>query len=248
MYAVLLTSLLTWQEPAPAEKPATPAPVEAQKPIEAWDDRTAKAAVDEWTKAMKGTPNMAQKNQALDLFANGSNKQLIKPLIAVIETEKLVVIRKRAAELLANQPQADANSAIRKLLKNARVSSHTAVMSTLVRGLARCGYDKTQWSDIADLFEREYNPERVPVQEAVLELVIAHKETQALPMLLRNVDEPVPQDVHAANNPPAEYWEARWKSWAAWKGKVKDALYALTGQRFSTAAEAHAWLRKNPVK
>jgi hypothetical protein len=86
------------------------------------------------------------------------------------------------------------------------------------------------------------------VQEAILELVIAHKETQALPMLLRNTDEPAPANVEAADNPPAEYWEARWKSWAVWKGKVKDALFELTGQRFTTAAEAQAWLKKNPLK
>jgi hypothetical protein len=33
-----------------------------------------------------------------------------------------------------------------------------------------------------------------------------------------------------------------------WKGKVKDALFALTGQRFTTAAKAQAWLKKNPLK
>jgi len=257
MLAALLT-LLTWQEPAPAPKPPDPPPAaepaaappaaEPAKPVVAWDDKTAKAAVDEWTQLTKTAANMAQKNRALDLFAGGSNKQLVKPLVQVVETEKLVVVRKRAAELLANQPQPDANAAIRKLLKNARVATSPPVMTELVRGLGRCGYDKAQWADIGDVFEREYQVERVPLQEAVLDLVIAQKETQALPMLLRNLDEPAPDSVDAGNNPPAEYWEARWKSWSAWKGKVKDALFAVTGQRFSTSVEAKAWLKKNPVK
>lgn len=248
MLAAILTSLLTWQEPPPPQKPADPARATSPKPVEAWDDATAKAAVDEWTKLQKGTPNMAQKNRALDLLATGSNKQLVKPLVQVIETEKLLVVRKRAAELLANQPPADANAAIRKLLKNARIGSHPPVVGELIRGLARCGYDKSQWSEIDELFERDYHTERVPIQEAILELVIAHKETQALPLLLRNLDEPAPDSVDAAHNPPAEYWEARWKSWSAWRGKVKDALFAVTGQRFSTATEAKAWLKKNPIK
>jgi hypothetical protein len=248
MLAALLTSLLTWQEPSPPQKPADAAPVAAPKPVEEWDDKTAKAALDEWNRLQKGTPNMAQKNSALDLLATGSHKLLVKPLVQVVETEKLLVVRKRAATLLANQPKADAGAAIRKLLKNARLASHPQVMGELVRGLSRCGYESSQWGEVGDLFERDYNPDRVPIQEAILELVIAHKEKQALPLLLRNLDEPAPDSVDAAHNPPAAYWEARWKSWSAWKGKVKDALFAVTGQRFSTAAEAQAWLKKNPVK
>ncbi|MFY9341410.1 MAG: HEAT repeat domain-containing protein [Planctomycetota bacterium] len=254
MLAVVLSSVLAFQEPAPEPNPAppnvtpaTPAPAPAV-PVVAWDDKTAKTAVDEFGKQTKGTPSMAEKNQALDGLAGGSHKLLVKPLAQFIETDKSVVLRRRAAELLANQPPADANGTIRRLLKNARVGSAPTVQGELVRGLARCGYDKAQWNEVGDLFEREYHPERVPVQEAVLDLVIAHKEAQALPLLLRNLDEPVPENVDDASNPPAEYWEARWKSWSAWRGKVKDALFAVTGQRFSTAAEAKAWLKKNPVK
>lgn len=252
MLAALLAGLLLWQEPKPPEKPPdqapTPAPAPAPKAVEVWDDKAAKAAVDEWTKQWKVAANMAQKTRALDVFAGGSNKLLVKPLAQVVETEKLIVVRKRAAELLANQPAPDSNTAIRKLLKNARVGSYPPVMAELVRGLARCGYDASQWSDLGDLFERDYHTERVPVQEAILDLVVQHKEVQAVPMLLRNLDEPTPGSVDDASNPPAEYWEARWKSWSAWRGKVKDALFAVTGQRFSTAAEAKAWLKKNPVK
>jgi hypothetical protein len=54
--------------------------------------------------------------------------------------------------------------------------------------------------------------------------------------------------VHDGDNPPQEYWEARWKAWAVWKGRVKEALFAITGQRFSTAAEARAWLKQNPLR
>lgn len=257
MIVAILSTLALWQEPAPQPKPAEPAPAPAAqpaepapaaKPVVEWDDKTAKAAVDEFTQLMKGTPNMAQKNRALELFVGGANKQMVKPLSQVIETEKLLVIRKRAAELLANQPAAEANGVIRKLLKNPRVGSHPAVMAELIRGLSRCGYQPANWADISDLFEREYQVERVPLQEAVLELVAAQKEKQAIAMLLRNLDEPLAENVNAQNNPPAAYWEARWKSWSAWKGKVKDALFAVTGQRFSTAAEAKAWLQKNPVK
>ncbi len=251
MLAVLFSLVVAWQEPAPEAKPVDQqpkTPLQAAPPLEEWDDKTAKAAIDEWSKVQKGTPNMLQKSRALDLLAAGSNKLLVKPLATTVETEKLLVVRKRAAELLAKQPPLEANAAIRKLLKSARVGSYTTVMGELIRGLARCGYDSSQWADIDDLFEREYQLERVPLQEAILDLVIAHKEAQALPMLVRNLDEPAPENVDAGENPPAAYWEARWKSWNVWRGKVKDALFAVTGQRFSTAAEVKAWLKKNQTK
>lgn len=255
MFAALLFTALHFQEPtppapAPQDKPAaTPAaPVEPPRVVEAWDDKVAKAAADELAKVLKGTPSMNEKNKALEALASGSNKLLLKPLATMVETDKSVVIRKRAAELIANQPAADANGTIRKLLKSPKVGGQPAVLAELVRALSRCGYQPAQWAEIGDLFEREYSAERVPLQEALLKLVETHKEARALPMLLRNLDEPVPSDEHAADNPPAEYWEARWKAWQAWREKVKDALFAITGQRFSTAAEAQAWLQKNPRK
>lgn len=257
MLAALFACLLAAQDPTPApaptptpagaEKPAAPA-APAAAPAEAWDDKKAKAAVDEWTKLMKGSPSMAAKNRGLEAFAEGSNKLLVKPLVGVIEADKSVVLRKRAAELLPRQPAADANAAIRKLLKGGKTAAYPTVTAELVKGLSRCGYDKAQWADIGEMFEREYHLDRVVLQEAILDLVIAHKEAQALPLLLRNLDEPIPTDVDGAANPPAEYWEARWKSWSVWKGKVKDALFATTGQRFTTAEEAKAWLKKNPTK
>ena len=264
MLSLLLTAGLLAQEPdtppAPAPAPA-PTPTPGENPADGaapapapvivvapWDDKTAKAAVDEWTKAQKGTPSMAERNRALELFAGGSNKLLVKPLEKVIETDKHVTIRQRATELLANQPPKEANAAIRRLLKNASVGSHPNLCGSLVRALPRCGYTPTQWPELDGLFERQYALDRVPLQEALLELITTTKEKQAIPILLRNLDEPLAENVHDGANPPAEYWEARWKSWNVWKGKVKEALFAVTGQRFSTAAEAKAWLQKNPLK
>ena len=260
MFAPIIIGLFAFQEPAPpqgneTEKPKAEAeaakPAEEARPkvvVEEWDDSRGKSAAADFKKAIKGDASMAERNKALEALAPGSNKHLVKPLQEVIETDKSVVIRKRAAELLGNQPDKQANAAIRKLLKNGRVTSYPAVQAELVRSLSRCGYDSKMWGEIAEEFERYYDLERVPLQEAMLELVITHKEKQAIPLLLRNIDEPVPSNPDAPGNPPASYWEARWKSWQVWRGKVKDALFEITGQRFSTADEAKAWLKKNPLK
>lgn len=246
MLASVLTGLLLWQDPAPAPTPAPAPKVELPASAEAWDDRTAKAALAEFEKAIKGKASIADRTRALEALGKGSSKLLVKPLVKVIETEKSVLVRQKAAAVLARQPAKDANPAIRKLLGHARVGSEPTLQAELIRALANCGYDKSQWQDIADLFEREYHAERVTLQEAILDLVARHQEQQALPLLLRNFDEPIPEHPDDPSNPPAEYWEARWKAWAAWRGKVKETVFTLTGQRFTTAAEAKAWLAKKP--
>lgn len=250
MIAVLLcVATLLPQDPAPARPQAQPAaaPKAPAKPVEAWDDKAAKAALDQFHKAWKPAGSLAERTAALELLATGANQNLVKPLAKIAESDKALLVQKRAIELLGNQPAAAANPALCKLLKVARVRSQPPVLAELVRSLARCGYAAAQWDLVEDLFDESYDPDRVPLHTAVFELAIQHKEPQALGLLLRNLDEPVPHDVDHADNPPAEYWKARWGSWSAWREKVKDALFAITSQRFGTAAEAKAWLEKNPI-
>ena len=262
MLSALIAGLLCCQDPkpAPANEP-TPPPQQQSPPagggdkpaavpqrhVEAWDDQLAKAKVRDFQKVLKGKPGMAVRSQALDDLAGGQNAQLVKPLADFVQSDDSVVLKKRAVELLGDQPADKANSAILQLL-DSKASDSAAVQAELIRALSRCGYEPRHWQKIDDLFERNYDPSRVAVHEAILDLVAAHGERQAVPMLLRNLDEPVPRDVDGAANPPADYWKARWTSWSAWRSKVKDALFAVTGQRFSTVDEAKAWLAKNPLK
>lgn len=261
MLLTLLPMLLVWQNPSPqGTPPPSPAPAEARQGgappagtptgapqvVVELDDRSGKASADELTKALKTASSMSEKSRALEAVATSSHKLLVKPLATVIETDKSVVIRKRAAELLANQPAAEANAAARGLLR--KLGAQPTVQADLVRVIAKTGYESAHWADLDGLFERQYAADRVGLQEAILDLVTQHKERRALPMLIRNLDEPNAENVEDAANPPAEYWEARWKAWSAWRGKVKEALFAVTGQRFSTASEAKAWLEKNGGK
>jgi HEAT repeat protein len=251
MFAFLLATLFCIQEPAPAPKqPARPvdAAAPAPKKVETWDDRAAKAAVDGLAKALKTAQNLADRSAALEQLAGGANAQLVKPLVRLVETDKATTIQRRAVQLLANQPAAAAGPALLKLLDNLRVKTSAPVAAEVVRALSHCGYEAGCWDRLAALFEQSYATEFVPLHVAVLDVAIVHKEKLALPLLLRNLDEPVPSDVDAAHNPPAEYWKARWTSWSQWRDKVKEALFTITGQRFASAAEAKAWLDKNPPK
>ena len=211
-------------------------------------DRDAKQAVRDFKKAMKGRPSMAERKKALDALAVGSNKALVKPLAQVVETDKMVTIRRFAAEALSLQPEKQARPAILKLLDNDKVQDAPPVLAALVDGLSRCGYRSKDWDTVERLFGDDFAAPRVPLQESVLALAKAHKEKQSVKLLLDNLDEPAPANVDDPSNPPASYWEARWKAWRAWRGQVQEALFAITGQRFSTAEEAKNWLKKNPLK
>jgi hypothetical protein len=64
-------------------------------------------------------------------------------------------------------------------------------------------------------------------------------------LLVDNLDEPAPADPNAADNPPAEYWEKRYKAWKVWNKDVRAALQTITGQDFQNSEQARKWLRRN---
>lgn len=252
MLAIALVGVLFCQDPAPKvqqgqdQKSTQNA---SSKKLETWPDKLARKKVKEFQKALKPKKvSMAVRKQALDTLNGGISQQLIKPLQQFIEKDSSIVLKKQAVSMLADQPKDRTKPVILKLLKNVRLTANPQVEAGLIRALGRTGYDSGDWKQIKDVLESDYDNERIPVHEAVIELVHEHREVQAIPMLLRNLDEPIPANVDVAENPPAEYWKARWHAWAVWKGKVKEALFAITGQRFSTAKEAKAWLKKNPIK
>lgn len=253
MLALSLVTLLLFQDPAEAgtdkdQKGAGDA-ASSSSSLEAWDDKVARAKVKAFEQALKTKKgdklSMADRKAALDTLAGGTSKRLVAPLQEFIEDDDSVVLKRQAVQMLGAQPKKPAKKAVLALLKDGKVCVNPQVQAGLITALGQVGYDAKDWKQIDGIFEADFETERIPVHEAILDLVAKHKEAQALPLLLRNFDEPSPENVDAGDNPPAEYWKARWHSWAAWKGKVKEALKALTGQEFENAAEAEAWIRKN---
>lgn len=220
----------------------------SSKSLRTWTDKETKQKLKIFEKKVKPKKvSMPVRKEALDELVGGKNALLIKPLQKFIEKDSSIVLKKQAIGMLADQPKKRTRPTVLKLLKNSRVIGNPQVHAGLIRALSNTGYDPTDWKQIGETLEEDYDTERVPVHEAILDLVTKHKEQQALPMLLRNLDEPIPANVDIGSNPPKEYWKARWHSWNVWKSKVKEALFVVTGQRFSTADEAKKWLKKNPL-
>ena len=252
MIALALVGLLTIQAPAPKvdssqEKKSSQS--SSSESYATWPDRLAREKVKAFEKAVKPKKaSMADRKRALGELKGGISQHLVKPLQKFIEKDSSIVLKREAVQMLAVQPKKSAKKAVLKLLDNAAVTGNPQVQAGLIRALGRTGYVQKDWKQIARVFESDYDNERIPVHEAILELVRDHKEPQAIPLLLNNMDEPSPESVEAADNPPREYWKARWHAWAAWKPKVKEAMKAITGQDFANADEARAWLKKNRLK
>jgi len=250
MIALALVGLLTFQAPPPkAEQGKKSSSSSSSQSHATWPDRLAREKVKAFEKAVKPKKvSMADRKRALGELKGGVSRHLIKPLQKFIEKDSSIVLKREAVAMLAVQPDKPAKKAVLKLLDNARVTGNPQVQAGLIRALGETGYVTKDWKQIADVFESDYDNERIPVHEAILELVRDQKEKQAIPLLLNNMDEPNAQNVDAAENPPREYWKARWHAWAAWKAKVKEAMKAITGQDFADAGEARAWLKKNRLK
>ena len=250
MIALALVGLLTFQAPPPkVEQGKKSSNSSSSQSHATWPDRLAREKVKAFEKAVKPKKvSMADRKRALGELKGGVSQHLIKPLQKFIEKDSSIVLKREAVQMLAVQPDKPAKKAVLKLLGNARVTGNPQVQAGLIRALGETGYVPKDWKHIEDVFEEDYDNERIPVHEAILELVRDHKEKQAIPLLLNNMDEPSAQNVDAAENPPREYWKARWHAWAAWKAKVKEAMKAITGQDFANAGEARAWLKKNRLK
>lgn len=248
-----LTLAISWQDPgkavpqdAAASKPALAQPGEAAaRPV---PDKEAKEVLARLDKGKLDKLSLAQKVEAIEQLGAISNKVLVKPLVELVKNEKTLTVRRTAVRSLARQPAAEARTAILGLLKQNQISDKPELAADLVTALAGAGYTSADWATIKRLFEQEFGAEHTQLQKAILGLVARHKEGQALELLVEHLDEPRPHDVDGAANPPAEYWERRWKAWRVWREDVKHALFVITGQRFSTGKEAKAWLNANGKK
>ncbi|MDA0934570.1 MAG: hypothetical protein O3C51_14040 [Planctomycetota bacterium] len=245
MIELCLTLCLAFQDPEPRPQEAPPAP--AAPAYEEWDDKTAKEAVKDFEKKMKPkSASLRDKLAAVEGLAQGRNAKLVAPLAKTCLTEKALTVRKAAADALAHQPEKEAKRAVLTLLGDAQLRDVPQVCASLLLALGTLGYEAGRdWKHLEGLFDRDYAAERVPLQQAMLKLIQGCGELEALDLLVDNLGEPIPADPDDPANPPASYWEARWKAWSVWREDVKATLLSLTGQRFSTAEEAKIWIKKN---
>jgi len=231
--------------PVPAQDPADEAKAsDAAFKVKKLSDQEARTAVAAFKKSARDKKaRLTQRVEAVQNLGAGSHKLLVKPLAQTVQKGRSMTVRKKAAELLGHQPPVEARRMIVRLIDAEDLPPE--VLAALIRSLSSAGYTSRDWKHIEDLFDRDFNEKYTAVQKAILELVTTHVEKQAWKLLVEHIDEPYPEEIEPLSNPPAEYWERRWKAWRVWRSDAREALFVITGQRFSSKDEAKTWIDEN---
>ncbi|MEM7308323.1 MAG: hypothetical protein AAF682_16710 [Planctomycetota bacterium] len=147
-------------------------------------------------------------------------------------------VRAAAARVLANQAGDKSVGALRKALKDKQNrKERPSAIASVVDALGRLGCRDAE-AEIEDEFNAFRNPE--VVKACVLYFGrVKSKRYSIVRALCEQLSPPQPASVDAASNPPAGYWEMRWKMWMNIRRDVSWALKEITGQVFEPAEGEH---------
>lgn len=211
------------------------------------EDKEAKRLISEFTKTIKANrKSLTPRIKAVQSLGRFSNALLVKPLLMTARSDKAKSVRQAAALAIGSQPPKQARTALNMLLKKTSITSEPNVTAAIIKAFDRGSYRDKDYKTFKGLFDRSLSDQRcVAAQIAVLEMFGHQKEVQAAKYLAMHIDAPAPAWVDDPSNPPASYWQGRYKNWQKWRSHLKEALFQITGQRFSSNKGARAWLKKN---
>jgi hypothetical protein len=241
----LLAPPLGAEGPDPEEPPATTALHDAT-------DEEAKPIVE----GLKTAARKRKREDAMPLLdAVGAlrHPEFERPLVQLLQHPDAAVAR-RAAELLEPRVGALDAKAATALWKAGWMhplnDKRHAIQAKTLRILARGGVtlDRKQHDDVAKLWRRHLGNPEASVVGVLLDIAWYYEHTKdkrLCRLLAEELDEPQPADVNSPTNPPASWWEARWKAWKELKPAVVSALRSITGQEFDKTDEAKRWFKMN---
>ena len=255
---VLAVLLLLLAVPhALAEEDADEGAEAEENGIERVADEDAKALEKALTKAAKRR-KFQDVLPVLDEVGERWHPSFQKPLLKMLTHESSRVAL-RAAEMLSWQ-QCENEKAGKKLGKaiwkkaftdrknNRRYTVQGA--SVLAAASVENGVelDNNRFKDVERLWRSVIgNPKEsnAPAIVSVCEYVRLTKDKRLCRKLAEEIDEPMATAVNSPSNPPASWWEARWKMWKQYKAEVVETLEELTGESFKDTASAKAWFEAN---
>ncbi len=146
--------------------------------------------------------------------------------------EREAEVRAAAARVLANIDDKKSTSGLVKALKDKKnQKERPTALAAVIDALGRLGH-----SDAAELVEYELKRYRhKDVSRACVRYFgqVKCKRMSVAKLLAESLAAPVPEEVDSAANPPASYWEERWKTWQHIRRDVSWALKEITGQVFA---------------
>ena len=260
----LLLPLAAAQDPAPAPgdtttDPAPPAPAEASVLAELLSAHEAALETDDALLVAASLQAMwpHTNEELVDPAKDGLRYRVSRVDKAAIDTEmeelglrdrddeqrlraeREAVVQAAAATLLGNFDTRTASSALKRVLGDKDVRDEKpAYLAAAIESLGRVGYGRVE-KDVLGEFRRFGDP-------AVMRACVRYfgslptRAYSTVRMLCEELRPPEPADPHAAETPPASYWEMRWGQWREYRQDVTWALREITGQEFQLAVNGHA--------
>ena len=184
-----------------------------------------------------------------------------KPVIAAHLDNKEAKIQAAALHAAASHEMTDESARVLKILKKSKKARKGkskgegdvsgVVAAAAIDYLARLAIEGAE-DEVLDHLTRLYLDETRMQAGYAPDLVrgAVHylgqmKTMKAVPQLVEMIREPVPENPDAGDNPPATYWEARYKIWHTSEGWARWALKEITGNEFRTYREWAAWAAAN---
>jgi hypothetical protein len=242
----LLAGVAFADEPAPKPGPETEKPKPAAKPaLAALSDVEAAPLARGLALAAKGR-TLEAVLPALEAIEGKTHATFEAPLVKML-AHSLGEVATRAAMALADRAGPKTGSALWRSgwlapANKRRPEVQAAVLSAM--GRAGLLLDAKQYDEVESLWRKQTNARTVTLIAGYFAAVKTDK--RPLRLLSEALDEPGAGSVNSPTNPPASYWEARWKMWQATKPAIQEAVQAITGQKFESSAEAKAWFDANP--
>jgi len=162
-----------------------------------------------------------------------------KKELEAIENLRVSAVQAAAARLLGNQlGNKKVASALERLFRDKDLrKDRPEACAAVILSMGKLEVQKSE-QDIFSLLKS--NPQEDIARACVRYFgLIKTKDKSIVRTLCTELDAPAPADVNGGTNPPAGYWEQRWKTWNAIRRDVSWALKEITGQVFRPAEGDH---------
>ena len=187
---------------------------------------------------------------ALEAVTEFHHEDFVKPMLK-LTLHKSGTVAATAAKMLIERVDEKGWKSLWKNAFSQKVNKKRyAVRSIVVVGMGRKGMelDKKKYGDV----EKDWrfmvgNPKASfagPLANYTNYFRLT-KDKRHCRKLAEELDEPGATNVNSPSNPPAEWWERRWKMWKPMHTYVVRCLKELTGQEFDSHQQAKEWFEAN---
>jgi hypothetical protein len=211
-------------------------------------DADAAPILDALKKAAKAR-NGAEVLPVLESLAGKTHKDF-EPALAKLLGHLSTDVASRSATAIGERPGEKTASTLWKGWALPINDKRPAVRGAILRALGKIGarLDAKQYSEAERLWNTTEGADAAALRSGFADYFAAIKDDKRPCKLLALwLDRPQPTgDPNDGNNPPKEWWEARYKLWQATQSRAEAALLAITGQRFTSTDDAKKWFIANP--